>query len=84
MKYNDFRRQTRKIAVGNLTIGGDSPITVQSMTNTDTHDVSATLAQIRALEAAGCDIVRLTVPTLDACKTIRKIKESGMNIPGFF
>ena len=59
MKYNNFRRQTRMITVGGVPIGGTAPITVQSMTNTDTHDVAATLKQIKALEAAGCDIVRL-------------------------
>ena len=81
MKYNDFRRQTRKITVGNLTIGGDSPITVQSMTNTDTHDVGATLAQIRALEAASCDIVRLAVPDIEAAATFSAIKREGVKIP---
>jgi len=81
MKYNDFRRQTRKITVGNLTIGGDSPITVQSMTNTDTHDVGATLAQIRALEAVGCDIVRLAVPDIEAAATFCAIKREGVKIP---
>jgi (E)-4-hydroxy-3-methylbut-2-enyl-diphosphate synthase len=57
------RRQTRAVKVGNLTIGGGAPISVQSMTNTVTADVPATLAQIRALAAAGADIVRLATPT---------------------
>lgn len=81
MKYNDFRRKTRKISVGGVYIGGDAPITVQSMTNTDTHDVSATLAQIRALEDAGCDIVRLAVPDIEAAATFAALKREGVKIP---
>lgn len=81
MKYNDFRRKTRKISVGGVHIGGDAPITVQSMTNTDTHDVSATLAQIRALEDAGCDIVRLAVPDIEAAATFAALKREGVKIP---
>ncbi len=81
MKYNDFRRKTRKISVGGVHIGGDAPITVQSMTNTDTHDVRATLAQIRALEDAGCDIVRLAVPDIEAAATFAALKREGVKIP---
>lgn len=81
MKYNDFRRKTRKISVGGVYIGGDAPITVQSMTNTDTHDVRATLAQIRALEDAGCDIVRLAVPDIEAAATFAALKREGVKIP---
>ncbi len=81
MKYNDFRRQTRKISVGGVSIGGDAPITVQSMTNTDTHDVAATLAQIRALEAARCDIVRLAVPDVEAAATFAALKREGVKLP---
>ena len=66
MKYNEIRRKTRQIKIGNKIIGGNAPIAIQSMTNTDTHDKVATLAQIRALEAAGCDIVRITVPDVEA------------------
>ena len=65
--------KTRKIKVGRTFIGGESPITVQSMTNTPTLDAAATLAQIRELEAAGCDIVRIAVSSQDeveACKNI--------------
>lgn len=64
---------TRKIKVGNLYIGGDAPVTVQSMTNTPTADYEATLAQIRALEAAGCDIVRLAVSSEDEVEACKKI-----------
>lgn len=70
------RKKTRAIKVGKLEIGGLSPITVQSMTNTDTRDAEATLDQVRQLEAAGCDIVRLAVFDNDCMKTIRTIKES--------
>ena len=55
-------RTSRKIWVGNVAVGGDAPITVQSMTNTDTRDVAATVAQIHALEAVGADIVRVCCP----------------------
>ena len=81
MNYNDIRRKSRKIQVGNVTIGGDAPVSIQSMTNTDTHDTEATLLQIKRLEAAGCDIVRLTAPDVDACKTFRVLKEKGVLIP---
>ena len=81
MKYNDIRRKTRKIKVGNVCIGGDSPIAIQSMTNTDTHDVIATLNQIKALQSAGCDIVRLAVPDVEAAETIKIIKQSDINVP---
>ena len=64
MRYNDIRRKTKTINIGNVAIGGESPIAIQSMTNTDTQDKSATLAQIRLLESVGCDIVRITVPNL--------------------
>ena len=80
MNYNDIRRKSRKIQVGNVTIGGDAPVSIQSMTNTDTHDTEATLLQIKRLEAAGCDIVRLTAPDVDACKTFRVLKEKGVLI----
>jgi (E)-4-hydroxy-3-methylbut-2-enyl-diphosphate synthase len=76
-----MRRVSRIIKVGNLTIGGESPISVQSMTNTDTMDKPATLAQVKALRDAGCDIVRITVPDAEAAKTISYIKESGIDMP---
>ena len=81
MKYNEIRRKTRQIKIGNKVIGGDAPIAIQSMTNTDTHDKAATLAQIRALEAAGCDIVRITVPDVEAADTIYYLKDNGVSIP---
>lgn len=81
MKYNDIRRKTKEIKIGGVTVGGNAPIAIQSMTNTDTHDKAATLAQIRALEAAGCDIVRITVPDTEAADTILYLKEQGVSIP---
>ena len=75
MKYNEVRRKTRTVKVGNLFIGGSAKILIQSMTNTDTHDTEATDAQIKVLADAGCDIVRITVPDLEAADTITKIKQ---------
>jgi (E)-4-hydroxy-3-methylbut-2-enyl-diphosphate synthase len=69
-----IRRKTRQITLGNLKVGGDAPITVQSMTKTDTRDVQATLLEIWALEAAGCDIVRCAVPVRDAAEKLGEIK----------
>ena len=57
------RKPTRKIMVGSVPVGGDAPISVQSMTTTKTHDIGATLQQIAELTAAGCDIVRVACPT---------------------
>ena len=81
MKYNDIRRKTRKVKIGNTFIGGNAPIAIQSMTNTDTHDIQATCKQILALQNAGCDIVRITVPDIEAAETITYIKEQGITIP---
>lgn len=67
------RRQSRKIWVGNVPVGGDSPITVQSMTNTDTRDVAATIEQIRALEIAGVDIVRVSCPDEESSAALKHI-----------
>lgn len=70
-----YRDHTKEILIGNRTIGGGNPIAIQSMTNTKTEDVEATVAQILELEAAGCDIIRSTVPTEEAARAIRQIKE---------
>jgi (E)-4-hydroxy-3-methylbut-2-enyl-diphosphate synthase len=69
------RRESRKIWVGNVPVGGDAPIAVQSMTNTDTNDVMATVAQIQRLVDAGVDIVRVSVPDMDAAEAFGKIKQ---------
>jgi (E)-4-hydroxy-3-methylbut-2-enyl-diphosphate synthase len=68
------RTQTRLVQVGNVVIGGGAPVSVQSMTTTDTRDVAATVAQVRALEAAGCEIVRVAVPDKAAAASLRDIK----------
>lgn len=75
-----MRRKTKKIKVGNIYIGGDAPISIQSMTNTKTSDVQATVGQIRALTAAGCDIVRVAVPDIEAAEAIPEIKKQ-ISIP---
>ena len=67
------REATRPVMVGSVQIGGGAPVVVQSMTCTDTHDADATLAQVRALADAGCDIVRVTVPDADAIESFRRI-----------
>mgnify|MGYP002031719069 FL=1 len=74
------RRATKPINVGDVKVGGDSPITVQSMTKTDTRDISATATQISELEDAGCEIVRCAVPDMEAAKALKQIK-SLANIP---
>ena len=69
------RRISKQIQIGNVKIGGDAPVSVQSMCNTDTRDVKATLAQIQELEDAGCEIVRLAVLNKDAASAIKEIKK---------
>lgn len=71
------RRKSRQIMVGNVPIGGDAPIAVQSMTNSDTCDVVATLKQIGQIADAGADLVRVSVPTMEAAEAFRKIKLSS-------
>ena len=70
-----YRDHTRKVKIGNLEIGGGNPILIQSMTNTRTEDVEATVAQIERLTKAGCEIVRCTVPTLEAAEALGEIKK---------
>ncbi|MBI5560685.1 MAG: flavodoxin-dependent (E)-4-hydroxy-3-methylbut-2-enyl-diphosphate synthase [Deltaproteobacteria bacterium] len=74
------RRKTRKIRLGSVTVGGGSPVSVQSMTNTPTPDVRATIAQIKALEKAGCEVVRVAVPDKDAAVALPGIKK-GIALP---
>ncbi|MBL1259184.1 MAG: flavodoxin-dependent (E)-4-hydroxy-3-methylbut-2-enyl-diphosphate synthase [Thiotrichaceae bacterium] len=69
------RRKSRQIMVGDVAVGGDAPISVQSMTNTDTCDVEATVGQIEALQKVGADIVRVSVPTMDAAEAFGKIRQ---------
>ncbi|MBR3263120.1 MAG: flavodoxin-dependent (E)-4-hydroxy-3-methylbut-2-enyl-diphosphate synthase [Lachnospiraceae bacterium] len=74
------REQTKKIKIGNIWVGGGSPIAIQSMTNTKTDDVKATVEQIHALEEAGCEIIRCTANTPEAAKAFREIKKE-ISIP---
>lgn len=70
-----FRSNTKVIQIGNRVIGGGNPVLIQSMTNTKTEDVAATVAQIKALTIAGCDIVRCAVPTMEAALALKEIKK---------
>lgn len=74
------RRKSRRIMVGRVAVGGDAPVSVQSMTNTETTDVAATVAQIQALENTGADIVRVSIPTMEAAEAFGKIKQQ-VSIP---
>lgn len=75
-----YRDKTREITVGNVKIGGGNPVAIQSMTNTKTEDVNSTAAQILRLEAAGCQIIRCAVPTMEAAEALREIKKQ-IHIP---
>lgn len=75
-----MRRKSRKVSIGNVAIGGDAPIAIQSMTNTRTEDVRATVEQILSLEQAGCDIIRCAVPTQEAAEALSEIKKE-IHIP---
>jgi (E)-4-hydroxy-3-methylbut-2-enyl-diphosphate synthase len=77
MQHTSFiqRRPSRQIRVGSLLVGGDAPISVQSMTNTETCDVAATVQQIQALEKAGADLVRVSVPSMEAAEAFGKIRQ---------
>ena len=75
-----YRDHTKVIQIGDRKIGGGNPILIQSMTNTKTEDVEQTVAQILALEQAGCDIIRCAVPTMEAAKALKEIKKQ-IHIP---
>lgn len=81
MKYNEHRRTAREISVGGVIIGGNSPISIQSMTNTDTHDTEATYRQALRLYEAGCDILRITAPDLESVSTFAELKRRGIKMP---
>ena len=70
-----YRDNTKVIKIGDRVIGGGNPILIQSMTNTKTEDVEATVAQILRLEEAGCEIIRCTVPTMEAALALKEIKK---------
>lgn len=74
------RRKSRQIMVGNVPVGGDAPISVQSMTNTETTDVAATVDQIRRIQLAGADIVRVSVPSMEAAEAFGEIRKQ-VNVP---
>ena len=69
------RRLSKQIRIGDVKIGGDAPVSVQSMCNTDTRDVNATVQQIKELEDAGCEIIRLAVLNKDAASAVKEIKK---------
>lgn len=79
-KHTIERRKSRKVKVGKIFIGGDAPIAIQSMTTTDTCDVNGTVEQIHGLEELGCDIIRVSAPTMDAAKALKEIKKN-ISIP---
>lgn len=76
MEFTINRKPTKKVKVGNLIIGGDAPITIQSMTNTRTSDVKTTLSQILKLQEAGCEIIRVAVPDMPAAQALAEIKKN--------
>ncbi|MBP5253726.1 MAG: flavodoxin-dependent (E)-4-hydroxy-3-methylbut-2-enyl-diphosphate synthase, partial [Lachnospiraceae bacterium] len=75
-----YRDETKEVNIGGVRIGAGNPVAIQSMTNTPTSDVSATVSQILALEKAGCEIVRCTVPDEESAKAIKEIKKQ-IHIP---
>ncbi len=74
------RKKTKEILIGNIKIGANNPIAIQSMTNTDTRNVLETISQIKKLEEAGCEIVRVAIPDMEAAKAVKEIKKN-INIP---
>ena len=70
-----IREHTKEIKIGDRVIGGKNPIVIQSMTNTKTEDVKATVAQIKRLEKAGCEMIRCAVPTMEAARAFSEIKK---------
>ncbi|MBQ5560737.1 MAG: flavodoxin-dependent (E)-4-hydroxy-3-methylbut-2-enyl-diphosphate synthase, partial [Lachnospiraceae bacterium] len=81
MSFMGFiRENTKEVRIGNKVIGGSNPVAIQSMTNTKTEDVKATVEQIHRLEAAGCEIIRCAVPTMEAAEAFSEIKKQ-INIP---
>ncbi|WP_250278995.1 flavodoxin-dependent (E)-4-hydroxy-3-methylbut-2-enyl-diphosphate synthase [[Clostridium] colinum] len=70
------RKKTREISIGNIKIGGNNPIAIQSMCNTDTRDAKATIEQIKSLSEEGCEIIRIAIPDMEACEAIKEIKKN--------
>lgn len=80
MEKNITRRKSRKIFLGDVPVGGDAPVAVQSMTNTDTRDIDSTVKQVRRLQEAGCEIIRLAVPDAEAAEAFKGIK-AAVDLP---
>ena len=74
-KFSNNRKHTKTAQIKDRVIGGENPILIQSMTNTKTEDIAATVSQINRLAAAGCDIIRCTVPTMEAAEALGEIKK---------
>lgn len=81
MDYNTFRRKSRTVSIGRIAIGGDQPIAIQSMTNTDTHNLPDTLKQVGELVDAGCQIVRMTYPDKECAATVEAVKNAFPDLP---
>jgi (E)-4-hydroxy-3-methylbut-2-enyl-diphosphate synthase len=81
MDYNAYRRKTKEIKVGTLSIGGSAKISVQSMTNTPAEDFEKTFIQVKSLVDCGCDIVRISTPTVESCEVFKYIKARGITAP---
>ena len=81
MDYNSYRRRTNGFKVGSVGIGADYPVSIQSMTNTSPYDHEATYKQIRELDDAGCDIIRLAIPDIEAAEVIKEMKTRGVKTP---
>ena len=81
MDYNSYRRKTSSFKVGEVGIGGSYPVSIQSMTSTSPYDLEATYGQIKRLEEAGCDIVRLAIPDIEAARVITEMKRRGITMP---
>ena len=81
MDYNSYRRRTNGFKIGGVGIGADYPVSIQSMTNTSPYDHEATYRQIRALEDAGCDIIRLAIPDTEAAAVIKEMKARRIKTP---
>ena len=77
MDYNKIRRKTRQITVGDVPVGGHAPVSIQSMTKIDTRDEAATIAQIKKLETAGCEIIRIAVPDEEAAEALMAFSQCG-------
>ena len=72
------RKKTREVKIGKVKIGGNNQIAIQSMTTTETTDVQATVKQINELEEIGCEIIRVSAPTMESAKALKEIKENAL------